>query len=122
MGSKRIDPVEILAEVALALPETERLPFGDDPNRTFRVRGKIFAMLLDDGASFMCKAPPGVQAQLVEQEPDRFFVPPYTGRNGWIGVRLVDVDRDELHGILLDSWKLTAPKRLHRLLPDDDRD
>lgn len=32
-----------------------------------------------------------VQAMLVEADPDSYFVPPYVGASGWIGVRL---DRD----------------------------
>jgi hypothetical protein len=32
--------------------------------------------------------PLGVQALLVRQDPKRFFVPPYVGPRGWVGVRL----------------------------------
>ena len=54
-----------------------------------------------------------VQAELVEQEPDRFFVPPYVGPRGWVGLRLdVDLDWDEVAVVVEESWRLTAPKRL----------
>ncbi|NLA37606.1 MAG: MmcQ/YjbR family DNA-binding protein [Actinobacteria bacterium] len=115
------DPIVILTEVCLAFPGAELKPFADHEAPSFRVRDKIFVMVHETLDSFMCKAPPGVQALLVEQEPERFFVPRYTGHNGWIGVRLVDVDRDELRGIALDSYKMTAPKRLQMLLSDEDR-
>ena len=46
-------------------------------------------------------APPGAQEQLVGDEPDRYFRPPYVGSKGWIGVYLdagpIDWDRLELH-------------------------
>lgn len=121
MASKR-DPIEILTEVCMAFPGAELKPFSNHDAPSFRVRDKIFLMVHESMDSFMCKAPPGVQALLVEQEPERFFVPAYTGKNGWIGVRLIDVDRDELHGIALDSYKMTAPKKLIAELPDTDRD
>ena len=49
----------------------------------------------------------------MEQEPDRFFVPPYLGPRGWVGLRLdVDLDWDEVAGVVEEAWRLTAPKRL----------
>ena len=43
----------------------------------------------DDGrVSMWCKAPPGSQAVLVGADPARFFVPPYVGPKGWVGMRL----------------------------------
>lgn len=44
------------------------------------------------------KAPEGGQAMLVSAAPERFFVPPYVGGKGWIGVWLdpADLDWDEL--------------------------
>jgi hypothetical protein len=106
-----------LRSICLALPETtERLSHGSP---AFFVRGKkTVAMFLDDHhgdgrLAIWCPAPPGVQAELVAQEPHRFFVPPYVGHRGWLGVRLdVDVDWDEVAGIVEDAYRLVAPKRL----------
>ncbi|MBL6923845.1 MAG: MmcQ/YjbR family DNA-binding protein [Acidimicrobiia bacterium] len=67
----------------------------------------------DGSPGLWFKAAPGVQAELVEQEPDRFFVPPYLGPRGWVGLRLdVDLDWDEVGGVVEEAWRLTAPKRL----------
>lgn len=33
-------------------------------------------------------APPGVQASLVGEAPSKYFVPPYVGHQGWVGVVL----------------------------------
>ena len=111
------DPLERIRELCLALPETtERLSHGAP---TFFVRAKkTFVMYLDDHhgdgrLAIWCAAPPGVQAGLVDEEPERFFVPPYVGGRGWLGVRLDrDVDWDEVAGIVEDAYRDVAPRRL----------
>lgn len=114
-----VDPVELVTELCLALPEAVNEPFGGHTAPAFRVRGKIFVGLTEDLTCLTCKAPPGVQDLLVTSEPDRFYVPPYVGHRGWIGMRLVDVDRDELAAIVADSYRLTAPKSLVKQLDGD---
>ncbi len=110
------DPLQRLREICLALPEAIEKETWGEP--TFRVRDKIFAMFThnepDDGhVALWCKAPEGLQEILVSAAPQRFFVPPYVGRKGWIGLRLdVHVDWSEVADLLKDSYKMTAPKRL----------
>ena len=53
--------------------------------------------------------------------PERFFVPPYVGPSGWIGVHLDgDINWEELDMLLRDSYRLVAPKRLAARLEDDE--
>lgn len=100
-----------------AYPEvSERLSHGTP---TFFIRDKktlchVWEDHHGDGElALWCAAPPGVQAELVEREPDRFFVPKYVGHRGWIGVRLdVDPDWDEVDEILRDAYRLVGPKKL----------
>ena len=105
-----------LRAICLTLPEA--VEKGGVADHTFRVRDKIFAMFLDnhhgDGRVAMwCKAPAGAQELLVGSDPARFFVPPYVGHHGWIGVRLErDVDWDEVTDLVADAYRMTAPKRL----------
>jgi len=110
-------PIDRLRAICLALPEaTERETWG---NATFRVREKIFAMETgDDGrVSVWCKAPPGSQMVLVGADPDRFFVPPYVGHKGWIGMRLDRrPDWREVAALVARSYRLIAPKRLAALV------
>ena len=50
---------------------------------------------------------------LVDADPERFFVPPYVGHRGWLGVRLDrGLDWDELAGIVEDAFAEVAPARL----------
>lgn len=110
------DAVDRLRALCLALPETtERLSHGEP---TWFVRDKkTFVMLADhhhdDRFGFWCAAPPGVQAELLETEPERFFRPPYVGHRGWLGVYLdVTVDWDEIAAIVREAYCCVAPKRL----------
>jgi hypothetical protein len=45
----------------------------------------------DGRLAVWCAAPEDAQAMLVATDPEVFFVPPYVGPSGWVGVRL---DRD----------------------------
>jgi hypothetical protein len=110
------DMLDRLRHLCLALPETtERLSHGEP---TWFVRGKqTFVMYADhhhdDRLAFWCSAPPGAQDGLVRLDPDRFFVPPYVGHRGWLGVWLdVEVDWEEVAGIVTDAYRAIAPKRL----------
>lgn len=109
--------LEKLRTICLALPEAVEAGGVGDP--TFKVRDKIFAMRhpMQDRPSFWCKAPPGLQEGLVSADPDHFFVPPYVGHHGWVGLWLdVDVDWDHLTGLVQQSYRMTAPKKLVKLL------
>jgi hypothetical protein len=108
---------ERLQALCLAFPETsERLSHGAP---TFFVRGKrAFLMLLTDHHgdgrfAIRCAAPPGMQQALVESDPECFFVPPYVGHRGWLGMRL---DRDllweQIAGIVEDAYAEVAPAKL----------
>ena len=115
--AKPRNPIERLRRICLDLPETtERLSHGEP---TWFVREKkTFAMSVNnhhgDGIVGMwCAAPTGVQEALVREEPERFFRPPYVGHRGWLGVRLdVEVDWDEVTGIVEDAYRVVAPKTL----------
>ncbi len=107
--------------ICLDLPEaTEKLSHSSP---TFFVR-KTFVMFHDDHhgdgrLAIWCAAPDGAQALMVESEPERFFVPPYVGHRGWLGVRLdVDVDWDEVAAIVEDAYRTVAPRKLVALLDE----
>ncbi len=117
-------PLTRLRKLCLALPEAHEVEAWGEP--TFRVRNKLFAMYADANnhhgnghAAVWCKAAPGNQALMVRAAPERFFVPPYVGPSGWIGVRLDGVvDWTEVGALLRDAYRLTAPKRLRVLLDE----
>jgi hypothetical protein len=109
--------LEAVREICLGLPETGERPSHGAP--TFFVRGKrSFATVWDnhhgDGRfALICAAPAGMQKAFLEADPERFYVPPYVGHRGWIGVRLDGgFDRDEIAGILEDAYAEVAPPKL----------
>ena len=110
--------LERLRAICLLLPEAVE-DEGGVGSPSFKVRDKIFAMHhpMNGRSSMWCKAPLGAQAVLVGSNPDQFFVPPYVGQHGWVGVYLdVDVDWDFVAALVDDSYRMTAPKRLWALL------
>ncbi|WP_157252581.1 MmcQ/YjbR family DNA-binding protein [Nonomuraea typhae] len=111
-----MEQLERLREICLDLPEAvERLSHGEP---AWFVRGKkTFVMFADhhhdDRLGFWCAAPPGVQQELVAEDPGRFFRPPYVGHRGWLGVYLdVEVDWAEVAEIVTDAYRVVAPKSL----------
>jgi hypothetical protein len=114
---ERAVALERLRALCLALPETSERPSHGSPTWFVREK-KTFVTLVDDHHgdgrfAIWCAAPPGDQQLLVDADPERFFVPPYVGHRGWLGVRLDrGVDWDELAGIVEDAYCTVAPKRL----------
>lgn len=110
-----------LRAICTRLPEVNERPSHMTP--TFFIRDKkVLCHLWEDHhgdgrLAIWAPAPPGVQADMVEREPNRFFVPRYVGHRGWIGVRLdVDPDWDEVAAIVTDAYRVAAPKTLAKLL------
>jgi hypothetical protein len=117
---------EALAKVraiCLALPETsERLSHGGP---AFFIRNKkCFLTFLDDHhgdgrLAIWCAAPDGVQADLVETDPERFFRPAYVGHLGWLGVQLPGIEDAELRAICQEAFSTVAPSSVLKMLGDD---
>lgn len=85
------DVNQAVREVCLWLPEAEEFVSHGAPN--FRVRGKTFATFVvnhhgDGRVALWINAVPGSQDLHVDAEPEHFFVPPYVGPRGWLGVVL----------------------------------
>ena len=115
-------PLTRLRKLCLVLPEAHEVEAWGAP--TFRVRNKMFAMYSspesshsEGRAAVWCKAGAGNQALMVRHAPDTYFVPPYMGPSGWVGVYLDDdANWTELPDLLRDGYRLVAPKRLAALL------
>ncbi len=109
------DPVERLRALCLAYPEVSERPSHGEP--TWFAGKRVFVNLSDhhhdDRLAFWCAAPPGVQEELVESDPKRFFRPPYVGHRGWVGVYLdVSQDWEQLEELVAEAYRVVATKKL----------
>jgi hypothetical protein len=108
-------------KVCAALPEVTERPSHGSPAWFVRDK-KTLAMFVDDHhgdgiLGFWCAAPPGVQQDLVSEEPERFFRPPYVGGRGWLGVRLDrSPDWSEVAQIVEDAYRTVASPKFLKLL------
>jgi hypothetical protein len=118
MAKRSRSPLDRVRALCLALPEAHEVEAWGEP--TFRVRNKMFAMYADAGnhhgkgiAGLWVKATHVNQDLLVRSEPARFFVPPYVGPSGWVGIRLdARPDWDVVAELVRDAYRLIAPKKL----------
>ncbi len=113
-----------LTTICLALPETtadDRHP----PHRGFVVNGKNFAWFTvnehgSDRVALGVRAAGHENEELVASDPERFGLPKYVARHGWVSYYLDLADRAvdwaEVTELVRDSYRLQAPKRLTRLI------
>lgn len=110
-------PLPRLRDICLGMPETtERLSHGAP---TWFIQGKkTFSTFTDDHhgdgrVAVWCAAPPGAQHSLVSDDPEQYFVPPYVGTRGWLGVRLDrEPDWERVADLIEDAYRTVAPKKL----------
>lgn len=106
--------LRLVRRICLALPQTtEKLSHGAP---TFFAGKKVYAMFVnnhhnDGHIAVWIPVAPGLQATLLKTEPAKFFMPPYVGVRGWVGVELGAISDDELGYYLSEAWRLIAPKK-----------
>jgi hypothetical protein len=98
--------------LCLSMPGAEEIETWGEP--TFRVRGRIFAMASPEGKSASVKASLDDQAGLCAMDPKTFSPSAYTGRFGWVRVRLAGLSADMGERLIKNAWERSAPKRLAR--------
>jgi hypothetical protein len=113
MRTEATDALERVRAACLALPGTSERPSHGVP--AFFAGARMFATFHDDHhgdgrLAIWCAADPDLQRALVEAEPERFFVPPYVGHRGWLGIRLDRVpDFADVAALIADAHALVAP-------------
>jgi hypothetical protein len=101
---------ETARQIALALPGAEEGTSYGTP--ACKVGGKLFARLHQDGESLVIKVDFEEREQLMQAEPEKFYITDHYLNYPWMLVRLSKVRRDQLSDLLLQSWRRVAPKRL----------
>jgi hypothetical protein len=121
MADRRTQRFARVSAIALGLPEV-RAETTRNHTSFWAQKGRIAWHLVDHHGNgrveLQTRGAPGVNAALADAEPDRYFLPPYMARHGWIGLWLdrPKVDWDEVEGLLVASYRIQAPKRLVKLL------
>lgn len=110
------DTYDAVREVCLWLPEAEEFSSHGSPN--FRVRGKTFATYVvnhhgDQRVALWLPAAAGAQEHHLRMDAKNFYVPPYVGPRGWLGVRLdKGLSWKRVTSLVREAYEHVAPKAL----------
>jgi len=100
-------------DFAATLPDTSERDYREESTIvTFRGRG--IAMVSGNGSHLYVKALRSERDVMIESDPETYSEWWAAGRYGWVKVRLDRIDVDEAGELVLEAWRLTAPKRLVR--------
>jgi predicted DNA-binding protein (MmcQ/YjbR family) len=116
---------DAVRDVMASFPETEEFLSHGSP--TFRVRGKIFASYTinhhgDGRVVLNLIAPAGAQAVFTRMRPDTYFVPPYCGPKGWLGVELdKGLAWETVRAHVRDAYEIAAPAELVKAIDKNFR-
>jgi predicted DNA-binding protein (MmcQ/YjbR family) len=111
---------QAVREICLWLPEAEEFLSHGSPN--FRVRGKTFATYVvnhhgDGRVALWLNSPAGSQDTHVRADPQHFFIPPYVGPRGWLGVTLDGkLAWQRIAGLVREAYEKVAPSRLQAMI------
>ncbi len=120
-----MDNMERLERIVGRLPEAERVDiaeWGDHP--TFRVNGKNFVFSDQSASSLSLKLPKDEAAAVVAEDAHVDPAGYGLGRHGWIALTVDETageDRwQQIEEWVRTSYTLVAPKRLARLVVEED--
>jgi len=100
---------QMVRKLALALPGAEESTSYGTP--AFKVRGRLFARLHQDGESLVVRIDRRERVMRMQADPATYFITDHYLNYPWILVRLASVARDDLGELLKDAWQLVAPPR-----------
>jgi predicted DNA-binding protein (MmcQ/YjbR family) len=122
-----VDNMTRLERIVARLPEAERVDvaeWGDHP--TFRVNGKNFVFSDQAARSLSLKLSKEEAAAVVATDPEAEPAGYGLGRHGWISLsvpaRAGKVRWQVIEEWIRTSYTLVAPKRLARIVIDEDGD
>ena len=107
-------------DACLWLPEAREA--SSHGSSSFKVRGKTFAYFVvnhhgDGRVALWVAAAAESQASHVNADPERFFVPPYLGPRGWLGIHLnKGLAWQTIAGLVREAYERMAPATLKRTI------
>lgn len=107
-AARRPSSFETVRALALALPGVEEgTSYG---TAAFKVRGKLFARLHQDGEALVLRVEPEVRGAMMAAKPDHFFITDHYRDHPWVLARFGRMSGAELQAALEDAWGLVAPR------------
>jgi hypothetical protein len=98
--------------IALSLPRAYEALVRDRVK--FRVGQIVFLALSPDETVMGFGYPREERAALIASEPEKFHLPlPSDMRYRWVRVWLAAIDREELRDLIVNSWRMTVPKKVY---------
>jgi predicted DNA-binding protein (MmcQ/YjbR family) len=103
-------------EICLSFPNAEEASSHGSPD--FKVEGKSFATFCvnhhgDGRVALWLRSPPGMQRLYTELNPKAYFVPPYVGSRGWLGVELnKSLDWKDIANRVREAYENASPASL----------
>ena len=107
-----VDAAAIL-DLAASLPESGERDYRDGAT-IFTFRGRGIGYVSGDGSDLFVKSTLVEREALISTDPETYSEWYTSGRFGWVRVRLDRVDPDEARELVVEAWRLTAPKRAVR--------
>ncbi len=108
---------DVVKVVCLGLPETEEVISHGFPNYKV-INGKTFATYSvnhhgDGKVALLLNMSRDMQKMLTDSAPKHFYIPPYTGPKGWVGVELnKGLSWDRVAQLTCDAYSRVAPASL----------
>lgn len=102
--------VDEVRQLALSLPETEEKEHWGKPS--FRVRGKVYAVIQEDYRSVVVKTTQDERLAKMTMEPDIYSLPDSFQNLNYMKVRIDRMPQDAFRAVLLRAWQLVVPKRV----------
>ena len=103
-----VDEVRALAKT---LPRTTEALVHDRVK--FRIGSIVYLAFSRDETVMGFAFPKEGREALVASEPDKFMMPSTSDlRYHWVHVRLAAIDADEMRELVIDAWRMVAPKRV----------
>ncbi|HET6329696.1 MAG TPA: MmcQ/YjbR family DNA-binding protein [Holophagaceae bacterium] len=108
-AARKPTPFESVRALALALPGVaEGTSYGTP---AFKVKGKLFARLHQDGETLVLRVEPEVRGVMMAAKPDLFFLTDHYRDYPWVLAHFGQMSGDELGAALEDAWALVAPRK-----------
>ena len=107
-----VDAADLL-DLAASLPDSGEREYRDGAT-IFTFRGRGIGYVSADGRYLFVKSTLDERDAMVNSQPEVYQEWYTSGRFGWVRVRLDLIDIDEAGELVLEAFRLTAPKKVVR--------